>query len=238
MIKLVTFQKRADGLTRPEFENRWRTIHGPMAAQFPGLRAYMLGFSVEHGEPDADGVAQLWFDSREACQDSYASDIGRNGSADAIQYLRRREHMLVSENWTLRGGSLAATPLKLLICGKRQPTMGRSAFCAWWTDALPNLANEIGARSARVCIDEAGLLLNSKIGGALSLIAGEGVYDGLLEYWFAERSALDKALHHVRQDILPKLAQQLSRSEIAALNEEIVVRPPAEIYGEMDQNYG
>ena len=58
MIKLVTFQKRANSLTRSEFEHRWQTIHGPMAAQFPGLRGYMLGFSIEPDEPQADGIAQ------------------------------------------------------------------------------------------------------------------------------------------------------------------------------------
>lgn len=234
MIKLVTFQKRAPSLTRPEFEDRWRTIHGPIAARFPGLRGYMLGFSVEPGEPPADGVAQLWFDSREACQASYASEIGRNGSADAIRYLGRREHMLVSERWLHKSGSLAATPFKLLICGKRRASMERAAFCEWWGEFLPALASQIGARSARICVDEAGELLNSKTGGELTLVHGEGVHDGLLEFWFADREALEEALAAVRKRYVSLLADRLARYEIAALAEEIVVRPPADIYGEME----
>lgn len=238
MIKLVTFQKRAPSLSRPAFEDRWRTIHGPMAARFPGLRAYMLGFSIEPGEPPADGVAQLWFDNREACQASYASDIGRSGSADAIQYLARREHLLASERWVLRGGSLAQTPFKLLICGKRRTGMERAAFCEWWGDFLPALAGQVGAVSARIAVDDAGLLLNSKTGGELTLIAGEAVHDGLLEYWFADRAALENALALVRKRYTSLLNDRLGRHEIAALTEEVVVRPPADIYGEMEPVHG
>lgn len=238
MIKLVTYQKRAAGMTRPEFENRWRTIHGPMAAQFPNLRGYMLGFSVEPGEPPADGIAQLWFDSREACQESYASDIGRKGSADAIQYLGRREHMLISEKWLLNGGSLGKTPFKLVISGKRPSGQSRLEFCQWWPEFLPQLAQETGAHSARICVDEAGHLLNSKTEGSLSLINGEGVYDGMIEAWFSNSDDLSGAISFVRSKHKAALESELSKYELGALSEEIVVRPPAEIYGEMDQNYG
>lgn len=238
MIKLVTFQKRAKGMTRPEFEDRWRTIHGPMAAQFPGLRGYMLGFSIEPGEPPADGIAQLWFDSREACQASYASDIGRTGSADAIQYLGRREHMLLSEEWILKSGSLATTPFKLVIAGKRRAGIDRASFCAWWRDFLPDLPERTGAKNARICVDEAGELLNSKTGGSLTLVKGEAVYDGLIEAWFPDRSTLDVALNTARQQYQSLLADHLSQFEIGALSEEIVVRPPPTIYADMDSDDG
>lgn len=235
VIKLVTYQKRAAGMTRPDFENRWRTIHGPMAARFPNLRGYMLGFSIEPGEPPADGIAQLWFDSREACQASYASDIGRKGSADAIQYLGRREHMLISEEWRLNGGSLSKTPFKLVVSGKRRPDQTRLKFCQWWPEFLPYLAEETGALSARVCFDEAGQLLNSKTDGNLSLITGEGVYDGMIEAWFSNRDDLSRALSFVRAKHAAVLKAELSKYELGALSEEIVVRPPAAIYGEMEK---
>src|SRR5262245_16230622 len=113
MIKLVTLLKRGPHLTREEFGKRWLGIHAPLAAQFSNLRGYILGLSVEDGEPRADGVAQLWFDDRSACQTSYASDIGRRGSADASAHLSRRQHLLVSEFWRRRGGSIVDTPFKL-----------------------------------------------------------------------------------------------------------------------------
>jgi uncharacterized protein (TIGR02118 family) len=233
MIKLVTFQKRANSLTRSEFEHRWQTIHGPMAAQFPGLRGYMLGFSIEPDEPQADGIAQLWFDSRESCQASYASEIGRSGSADAIKYLGRREHMLLSESWILRGGSLAKTPYKLVVAGKRIEGRSRNEFCEWWPHFLSSLPEESGALSTRVSIDEKGQLLNSQTGGDLGLVVGEGVYDGLIEAWFANIESLDSAIKLVRTNYSSLLRDHLSKFETAALREEIVVRPPAEIYCEV-----
>jgi uncharacterized protein (TIGR02118 family) len=130
MIKLMTLQKRVASLTRPQFEERWKTIHGPIVAAFPDLRGYMLGFSLE-GEPAADGAAQLWFDSRETCQASYASDIGRNGSADASAWLARREHLPASEVWLARAGALDRTPFKLLFCVKRADGAARRGFVEW-----------------------------------------------------------------------------------------------------------
>jgi uncharacterized protein (TIGR02118 family) len=237
VIKLVTYQKRAAGMTRPEFENRWRTIHGPMAAKFPNLRGYMLGFSIEAGDPPADGIAQLWFDSREACQASYASDIGRKGSADAIQYLGRREHMLVSEKWRFIGCSLSETPFKLVISGKRQMGMARGDFCESWQAFLPDLPGQVKAQSARVCVDEAGQLLNSKTDGNLSLISGEGVYDGMIELWFSTPDELKSAINLVRAEYTEYLDAELSKYELGALGEEIVVRPPPGTYEEMEQKH-
>ena len=115
MIKLLTFLKRREPMTPAELKTRWLTIHAPIALEFPGLRGYMLSFPVvTEPEPAADAVAQLWFDSREACQESYATDIGRNGSADANAYLSRRQHMLASEDWLACERSLEPTELELL----------------------------------------------------------------------------------------------------------------------------
>lgn len=231
MIKLVTFQKRAEGLTRPEFEWRWRTIHGPIAARFPGLVGYMLGFSLEPGEPPADGVAQLWFASRESCQQSYASEIGRNGSADAIKYLARREHLLASEQWRSGRGALASTPFKLVISAKRKAGQSRAEFLRWWPDVLPELGPSTGAQHVRVAVDDAGLLLNSKTTGVLGLVVGEAVHDGMLELWYPDRPSLEAAAGLAR-DQAAALRDDVARLEISCLAEHVVVRPPAPAYGQ------
>jgi uncharacterized protein (TIGR02118 family) len=230
MIKLVTFQKRVASLTRPQFEERWRTIHGPMAAAFPGLRGYVLGFSLDEGEPPADGVAQLWFDSREACQASYASDIGRKGSADASAWLARREHLLASEIWVRRRQSGTETPFKLLLCVKRAAADDRAAFLSWLRHRATAevLCSQIGADQARLSIDDAGLLLNSKVEGALRLVAGEAPYDALVELWFATRQAADAGRNRLRAWKDGMLAPRISRSEDALLREHVVMAAPCD----------
>lgn len=234
MVKLVTFQKRVAALSRPQFEDRWRTIHGPIAAVFPGLRGYMLGFSLDPDEPPADGVAQLWFDSREACQASYASEIGRKGSADASAWLARREHLLASEHWLRRATSLAATPFKLLLCLKRAEGEARAAFLARLCDAATaDLCDIVGATQARLSLDEAGLLLNSRVEGDLSLVAGEAPYDALVEFWFSERPAAELGRQRLR-DWKDRMPGGAGRWEDALLSEHVVVLPPSPAYGHME----
>jgi uncharacterized protein (TIGR02118 family) len=234
VIKLVTFQKRVQELSRPQFEERWRTIHGPIAAVFPGLRGYMLGFSLDEGEPPADGVAQLWFDSREACQASYASEIGRKGSADASAWLARREHLLASEHWLRRTAPLHATPFKVLLCVKRDADEPRGAFVQRLSEvATASLCELTGAAQARLSLDEAGLMLNSRVSGDLTLIAGEPPYDALVELWFSERPAAEQGRLKLREwkDGLPGLC---GRWEDALLSEHVVVMPPQPAYGLME----
>jgi uncharacterized protein (TIGR02118 family) len=232
MIKLVTFQKRVNRLTRPEFEDRWRTVHGPMAAIFPGLRGYMLGFSLDRGEPAADGIAQLWFDSRDAAQSSYASDIGRRGSADASQWLARREHLLASEVWITRTGSLDETPVKLVLCAKRRDGLSRQAFLdEVRAAATAETGQRAGARQMRLSLDEAGLLLNSRADGDLGLIAGEGVHDVLIEFWFVSRAEAEEGRATILAWAAETLAPSISRQEDALLSEHVVVMPPPPAYG-------
>lgn len=232
MIKLVTLQKRHPSLTRPEFEARWLSIHGPMAAAFPGLRGYMLGFSLDEGEPDADGVAQLWFDSREATQASYASEIGRRGSADASAYLARREHLLASEHWFTRNAPLSSTPFKLVLGMKRATDWSRQDFAALLLgEDIGRIGAACGADQFRVSRDEAGLMLNSKTDGPLDLVEGEAVFDGLLELWFATREAADAGRIRLRELAGERLAPIVSTTEEFLLREHVVVMPPAPAYG-------
>lgn len=232
MIKLVTLQKRHPSLTRPEFEQRWLTIHGPMAAAFPGLRGYMLGFSLDEGEPDADGLAQLWFDSREATQVSYASDIGRQGSADASAYLARRQHLLASEHWFTTTGPLSSTPFKLVLGMKRASDWSRGNFAAHLvSDDIRSIGPACGAEQFRVSLDEAGLMLDSRTTGPLELVEGEAVFDGLLELWFATRAAADEGRVRLRALAEERLAPIVSGTEEFLLREHVVVMPPVPAYG-------
>jgi len=232
MIKLVTFLKRAPSLSRPGFAERWKTTHAPLAAIFPGLRGYMLGFSIDDGEPPADGVAQLWFDSRNAAQASYASEIGRRGSADANAYLARRDHLLASEHWLSCQAPLSATPFKVLLSLKRPAESSREAFVAWLCDTVPARLREIcDTRSLRVSVDEKGQLLNSKTQGSLDLLAGEAVFDGLIELWFASETEARSALASLRSWSAQAIAPHIATMEYGLLEEHVVVQPPAPAFG-------
>ncbi len=233
VIKLVTFLKRREGLTRPQFEERWLTIHAPMAAVFPGLRGYMLSFPVwpPHEEPSADGVAQLWFDSEEATQESYATDIGRQGSKDAASNLSRRQHLFASEEWIEPTASLADHPWKLLVACKRLPPLDRAAFVEAWRDATRQVARDLfPGLPSRTCVDRRGKILNSSPDGSLGLIDAEPVHDGMFEVWAqSEASVIELAS---RIAALPASLLAIGAGfEVLPMKENVIVKPPAPAYG-------
>lgn len=80
MIKLVFCARRLPHLSRQEFQRYWREVHGPLVrkhAAMLGIRRYVQVHTLDdplqealrasRGGPEAfDGVAELWWESREA----------------------------------------------------------------------------------------------------------------------------------------------------------------------------
>lgn len=232
MIKLVTLLKRRPPLDRPAFETRWLTVHAPMAAVFPGLRGYMLGFPVDpqSAEPSADGVAQLWFDTEEAAQASYATDIGRSGSKDASGNLTRREHLFVSEQWIRPAGFLAGLPFKLLVAGKRRAGVARETFAADWEQSARELAAIFPDHGVRACVDRRGKMLSSASEGPLTLRDAEPPHDGLIEIWC--RTFEDLQSLQGQQGVVERVIEvHVASKEILGLREHVVVMPPGPAYG-------
>lgn len=227
MIKLVTLLKRRAGMSRPEFEHRWLNIHAPIAAEFPGLRGYVLSFSILEGEPGADGVAQLWFDDRRSAQRSYASEIGRNGSDDARQHLSRRDHLLVSEHWIAQPESVSPDTCKLMIGLKRIGGQDRAAFIRH-LEALDRetLCAALGSRIVRLCVDEAGQQLSSGVSGDLDLFESEAVHDAILESWHADADDLRRAAEDAPALIDDVLSGRVDKTELFLLKDHVIVAPP------------
>jgi uncharacterized protein (TIGR02118 family) len=231
MIKLVTLLKRQAGMTRKEFEWRWLNVHAPIAAVFPGLRGYVLSYSTMEGEPEADGVAQLWFDDRNGAQQSYATKIGRNGSEDASRHLSRRDHLLVSERWVGLPDDGDACGFKFMVGLKRPHGQSRADFVKLMNGLDRGmLMDGFSSDIVRVCVDEAGLQLNSGVDGALELFEKEAVFDGLIEAWYSGEASLDDAAAHYGQSEAGKFIEAASASrEIFQLKENVIVTPPEKV---------
>lgn len=183
VIKLVTFLKGNQRLSRADFFQRWITQHAPMAAIFPGLRAYVLSREVGE-EAAADAFAELWFDDRDAAQAAYGSPVGRSGSGDANAYTSRRVQALLDETWIRKPAAGPEAGRKLVVAAKRPAGTPREGFVRWWLDDVARLAaDEFVARPVRLCADLAGMVLDSDPAGPGQLIAAEGATDGLIEIW-------------------------------------------------------
>lgn len=75
MIKVTTWFKRTPGMALDDFRRYWRQEHPKAVLQLPGLRKYVQNHVVDlhyrgvadgGSEPIADGVAETWWDDREA----------------------------------------------------------------------------------------------------------------------------------------------------------------------------
>lgn len=81
MIGACSFLRRRPGDSLAHFETHWREVHGPLAADLPGVSRYLQGHIVRDEavtnrralELGFDGFAQQWFETeadRQACYDS------------------------------------------------------------------------------------------------------------------------------------------------------------------------
>jgi uncharacterized protein (TIGR02118 family) len=104
MVKLVAFLKRKPDITREAFARRWVESHAPLAAQLPGLRGYRINIATERQpdgadrEPLYDGTAEMWWDSVEAMEEAFATDLGRRAEADADEFASVRIHVYTTEH--------------------------------------------------------------------------------------------------------------------------------------------
>jgi uncharacterized protein (TIGR02118 family) len=95
-FKAVILLTRRDDMSAEEFRSWWLDEHAPLAAQLPGVRRIV--FNVVDGNDDLDGISELWFDSREAFDDAYATELGKAVAADSMAHVRSRVRMFVDEH--------------------------------------------------------------------------------------------------------------------------------------------
>ncbi|MBU6201702.1 MAG: EthD family reductase [Acidobacteria bacterium] len=94
---------RREDATHEQFAQWWLGQHQPLARQLPGLRRAVFNVVQQPGEGDPDGIAELWFDSREAFDAAYASEIGAQVVADSMANVSARRRLFVDEH-AVHGG--------------------------------------------------------------------------------------------------------------------------------------
>lgn len=96
MMKMLNFLTRRDGISREEFEDYWRNVHGPLVQQHAealNLRRYVqiharnpevvAGMNEPRGgvgndlPVDYDGVVELWWDSAESFLETWHTEEGK-----------------------------------------------------------------------------------------------------------------------------------------------------------------
>ena len=105
MIKSIGLLTRKDHLTHEQFMKHWVEIHAPLAHAVPGLRRYVQSHIVaERTRSDIpttaveiDGIAELWYDDREAMDRAMASPQAKALHADGALFIGRIKSFIVEE---------------------------------------------------------------------------------------------------------------------------------------------
>lgn len=107
MFKAIILLTRGADQSPEDFRDWWLEAHAPLARQLPGLRKLCFNLATPalnpaEGEPTVgppyDGVSELWFDSREAFEAAYATEIGKRVASDSLAHVSGRLRLFVEEH--------------------------------------------------------------------------------------------------------------------------------------------
>jgi uncharacterized protein (TIGR02118 family) len=111
MIKSVSLLTRRPELTHEQFVKHWVEIHAPLAHAVPGMRRYVQNHIQDtRTRPDipetlveVDGIAETWFDDREAMVRSNASPAAKRLHTDGALFIGRIKSFIVEEKFIIGG---------------------------------------------------------------------------------------------------------------------------------------
>jgi len=105
MIKSIGLLTRKEGLSHEDFVKHWLEVHAPLAHAVPGVRRYVQSHIVaERTRPDIpstdveiDGIAELWYDDRDAMERANATPEAKRLHADGALLVGRIKSFIVEE---------------------------------------------------------------------------------------------------------------------------------------------
>ena len=101
MIKVIATLHRKPGMSDEEFLRYWKDVHVPLVARLPNLIGYVINPLVETMDAARpyDGVAELWFESRESFDQALASPERDEARANLERFtdLSRMTRAIVDE---------------------------------------------------------------------------------------------------------------------------------------------
>jgi len=105
VIKSIGLLTRKEGMTHEQFVKHWVDVHAPLAHAVPGIRRYVQSHIVEERRrPDIDaldveidGIAELWYDDREAMARALATPEAKALHADGALFIGRIKSYTIEE---------------------------------------------------------------------------------------------------------------------------------------------
>jgi len=100
VYKLIGILKRPEGVTIEAFHQWWLQEHATLVKRFPGLKKYAVNLTT-NGDQRFDGVAEVWFDSKEDLERVFSTPEGQaarqsaTGHSGELAILFTQEHVIV-----------------------------------------------------------------------------------------------------------------------------------------------
>jgi uncharacterized protein (TIGR02118 family) len=113
VIKIISLLTRTDGMTHAQFIRHWVEVHAPLGRAVPGLKRYVQSHILEEREHphisstdiEVDGIAELWYDDREAMARAAASPEAKALFADGALFIGKIKSFTVEEKVIIGGAT-------------------------------------------------------------------------------------------------------------------------------------
>lgn len=193
--------KRKKGMSVEEFQHHWLNVHGPLAAQFPGVKSYVQNHVIHAQAFDRagsagtyyDGVSMLEYESEEARAACMESEAFKAAVADEANFIGHLDFLYTDRLVVQPLAVPEEGAIKRMSFITRNPSMTPERFRFEWQyfhaalirDEIPEV---IGYNQNWVD------MRFSPRGRAVD--ASELPIDGVVELWFKNEADVDKAFSY------------------------------------------
>ncbi len=155
MIKVVEVINRKPDLDVEAFQRYWLTTHGPIVARLPGLRRYVQSHTrpggYRRGDPPYDGIAELWFDDKEALGALASTAEFAAAKRDEPNFIdSNRLVELVVDEHVIKDGPVPDDGIKNVEFVHLSPARGPAQAHRYWRDVHGPIAARIPTMSRYV----------------------------------------------------------------------------------------
>lgn len=230
MFKTMGLQVRKGHLDHAGFMAHWKNVHAPLSAGVAGVRGYSLNEIVADCgggalpsmaiDPPIDGIAELWFDSREAMQALTQTPEAKRWFSDGVNYLGARTGIAATER-PVSAIANPRPPFKLIRFLVRQPGVDADAFHQQWSQAYAAQLRELTSsrgyvQSAVAAVNPATNMPNIAIGAV----------DGVDELWVESVQAGRELNAAIDAATAASMGKLLLNARALVAEETVIIQPP------------
>lgn len=196
MISRFGLIERKAGLSDMAFHAHWRNVHGPLAAQLPGLQAYyqnrivddrQFGVSYQRGAWDLDGFSELQFEDIETMKSALASAPFSATVQDADLFLSRVRLVVCEKHVVVPLVPTEGPVIKRMSLLRRHPHLSQDAFRREWIERHAEMIAQwpdVLGYNQNLIVDRYASMAETAPYEAVPV-------DGIVEFWFRSEEDAD-----------------------------------------------